>query len=137
MKDATMPTPICPFCRPEPERIVVQNALALAMRDTYPLTPGHTLIVPRRHVASWLAASPEERAAITELIAEVEQQLTDELHPDGYNVGINDGQAAGQTIMHLHLHVIPRRRGDCPDPRGGIRWILPKRADYWSEREAT
>lgn len=122
----------CPFCHPDPGRIVARTDLALALRDAYPLAPGHTLIVPARHVASWFDTTEQERRAITELISVVRGQLEGEFHPDGYNIGINDGAAAGQTVMHLHVHVIPRRKGDVPDPRGGIRWIFPDRADYWS-----
>ncbi|MBD3236506.1 MAG: HIT domain-containing protein [Candidatus Eisenbacteria bacterium] len=123
----------CPFCHPDPGLVVVRRDHALALRDAFPLAPGHTLIVPARHVASWFDTTEEERRDILELLSVVREQLEEELHPDGYNIGINDGAAAGQTVMHLHVHVVPRHRGDVPDPRGGIRWIFPDRADYWSQ----
>lgn len=124
----------CPFCVPEPSRLLVSEGLVLALRDGYPVSPGHSLIVPRRHVGSLSEISPEEQSAMLAMLPRVRAMLDAELRPDGYNIGINDGAAAGQTVMHVHLHVIPRYRGDRPDPRGGIRWIIPEKADYWSGR---
>lgn len=115
------------------ERWVASNELAFAFRDNYPVSPGHTLIVTRREIADWFAATTAEQHAILALVDEVKRQLDAELHPDGYNVGFNAGAAAGQTVMHLHVHVIPRYRGDMDDPRGGIRWIMPARARYWEQ----
>ena len=123
--------PLCPFCLPEPRRIVGANSLAIALRDGYPVSPGHTLVVPRRHMASASEATAEEFAAIWSLLMEARAALEHELEPDGFNVGINDGRAAGQTVMHLHVHLIPRFAGDSPDPRGGVRWVLPEKANYW------
>jgi diadenosine tetraphosphate (Ap4A) HIT family hydrolase len=113
---------------------VASNRLAFAIRDAFPVSPGHTLIVPRRLVATWFDASVDERAAIVELLDVVKQQLDAELHPDGYNVGFNAGEAAGQTVAHLHLHVIPRYRGDVEDPRGGIRHVMPGKGNYLKPR---
>lgn len=113
---------------------VASNRLAFAIRDAFPVSPGHTLIVPRRLVATWFDASVDERAAIVELLDVVKQQLDAELHPDGYNVGFNAGEAAGQTVAHLHLHVIPRYRGDGEDPRGGIRHVMPGKGNYLKPR---
>ena len=124
----------CPFCDPEPSRLLVADGLVLAMRDGYPVSRGHSLIVPRRHVGSFGEASLEEQSAMLAMLQRVRALLDAELRPDGYNIGINDGAAAGQTVMHVHMHVIPRYRGDRPDPRGGIRWIIPEKADYWSGR---
>ena len=124
----------CPFCVPEPSRLLVSEGLVLALRDGYPVSPGHSLIVPRRHVGSFGEASLEEQSAMLAMLPRVRALLDAELRPDGYNIGINDGAAAGQTVMHVHMHVIPRYRGDRPDPRGGIRWIIPEKADYWSGR---
>jgi diadenosine tetraphosphate (Ap4A) HIT family hydrolase len=124
----------CPFCVPEPARLLVSEDLVLALRDGYPISRGHSLIVPRRHVGSFGEASLEEQSAMLAMLRRVRALLDAELRPDGYNIGINDGAAAGQTVMHVHLHVIPRYRGDRPDPRGGIRWIIPEKADYWSGR---
>lgn len=109
---------------------VASNALAFAVRDRFPVSPGHTLIVPRRLVATWFEASREEHLAILDLVDAVKRSLDAELHPDGYNVGFNAGEAAGQTVMHLHVHVIPRYRGDVDDPRGGVRYVIPARANY-------
>jgi diadenosine tetraphosphate (Ap4A) HIT family hydrolase len=124
----------CPFCAPEPSRLLASDELVLALRDGYPVSPGHSLIVPRRHVGSFAQATPEEQSAMLTMLRRVRAILDAELCPDGYNIGINDGAAAGQTVMHVHMHVIPRYRGDRPDPRGGIRWIIPEKADYWSGR---
>jgi diadenosine tetraphosphate (Ap4A) HIT family hydrolase len=108
--------------------------MAFAIRDAFPVSPGHTLIVPRRLVATWFDASVDERAALVDLLDVVKQQLDAELHPDGYNVGFNAGEAAGQTVAHLHLHVIPRYRGDVEDPRGGIRHVMPGKGNYLKPR---
>jgi diadenosine tetraphosphate (Ap4A) HIT family hydrolase len=116
------------------ERIVHANELAVAVRDAYPVSKGHTLIIPRRHVASFFAITPQERTAMLDLLEHARARLDTELQPDGYNVGINDGAAAGQTITHLHVHLIPRYAGDRADPRGGVRGIFPDRADYWSRQ---
>jgi len=91
---------------------VASNELAFAFLDRYPVSPGHTLVVTRRVVDDWFAATDDERAALLRLVHEVKRKLDEKLHPDGYNVGFNAGEAAGQTVMHLHLHVIPRFRGD-------------------------
>jgi diadenosine tetraphosphate (Ap4A) HIT family hydrolase len=111
--------------------LVAANALAAAFADGFPVTPGHMLIVPRRHEPDFLALSSAEQAAIWALVGEVRRHIETRARPDGYNIGINIGEAAGQTVGHAHLHVIPRYRGDVEDPRGGIRWIIPSRARYW------
>ena len=109
--------------------------LAYARRDGYPVSQGHTLIIPRRHVQSLFDCSTEERQALLALLDQAKAQLDAEFHPDGYNIGINHGEAAGQTVMHLHIHLIPRYKGDKDDPRGGVRWIFPDRAAYWHKDE--
>jgi diadenosine tetraphosphate (Ap4A) HIT family hydrolase len=124
----------CPFCSLPKERIVAQNDLALVIRDGFPVSPGHTLVTPRRHVASFFEITPQERSAMFELLENAKRELDKEFAPAGYNIGINDGQAAGQTVMHLHMHLIPRYTEDLPDPRGGVRWVIPEKADYWSKR---
>jgi len=116
-------------------RWVASNDLAFAIRDGFPVTEGHTLVIPKRVVATWFEATREEQRAILDLVGEVKHQLDQELHPDGYNVGFNDGEAAGQTVMHLHVHVIPRYRGDMDDPRGGVRHVIPWKGNY--KRAAT
>lgn len=122
----------CLFCRLETNRIRLESEFALAFLDGFPVTQGHTLVIPRQHVASLFELPAEEQAAVWALVAQVRGLLLEELHPDGFNVGVNDGTAAGQTLMHAHIHVIPRRHGDVADPRGGVRWVIPDTAEYWS-----
>ncbi|MGH7487293.1 MAG: HIT domain-containing protein, partial [bacterium] len=109
---------------------ICSNSHAFAFRDRYPVSQGHTLVVTRRLTEDWFSATDIERRAVLELVAEVKRRLDDELHPDGYNVGFNAGAAAGQTVMHLHLHVIPRFHGDMDDPRGGVRHVIPTKGNY-------
>jgi diadenosine tetraphosphate (Ap4A) HIT family hydrolase len=122
----------CPFCdRLAAGELLADNALAAAFPDGFPLAPGHSLIVPRRHEPDFLALTDAEQAAVWGLVGAVRRRLDAQFHPQGYNLGVNIGAAAGQTVWHAHLHVIPRYSGDVPDPRGGVRWILPARARYW------
>ena len=123
----------CPLCKIPQEKFIAQNALTFTVRDTLPVSPGHTLILPKRHIASIFEATKEEVAALWEAIQQVRIGLIKEFSPDGFNIGINDGFAAGQTLPHLHIHIIPRYKGDMPDPRGGIRWIFPDKAKYWKD----
>lgn len=123
----------CPFCDPEAGRIQMANAVAVAVRDGFPVAEGHTLVVPRRHVAGLFELPADEQAGLWRLVAEVRADLAARLTPDGFTVGVNDGAAAGQTVPHAHVHVIPRRAGDVPDPRGGVRWVVPDKAAYWAE----
>ena len=123
----------CPFCSLPPDRAVLANDRAVAIRDGFPVSPGHTLIIPRRHVGSFFEVTDEERADLMQLLAQARQGLEQEFHPAGYNIGINDGAAAGQTVPHLHIHLIPRYAGDRDDPRGGVRWVLPDKAAYWNK----
>lgn len=120
----------CPFCPPLAERTFFETADVLALWDAHPVSPGHALIIPRRHVPDWFSATPEERAALTAATEEVRRRIEAIHHPDGYNIGINVGEAAGQTVFHLHVHVIPRYRGDVANPRGGVRAVIPALADY-------
>ncbi len=120
-----------PFSPVEQDEILVETGHALAFLDKYPISEGHALVVPKRVVASLYDLEPEEQAAVWEAVAYVREILGERYHPDGFNIGINDGTAAGQTIAHTHIHVIPRYEGDVCDPRGGIRWIMPEKASYW------
>lgn len=124
----------CPFCELPVQRVVLSNALGMVIRDAFPVSPGHTLVLPLRHVGSFFELSNDERTAVLALLDEAKVQLDGEFHPAGYNIGINDGAVAGQTIGHLHIHLIPRYAGDQADPRGGVRWIFPGKADYWTNR---
>ena len=121
----------CPFCVAEPERVRLENEVGQALRDLFPVTAGHTLVVPRRHVASLFDLSPEEQRQLWELTRRTRELLQTELQPDGYTIGLNEGMAAGQSVPHAHIHVIPRRHGDVSDPTGGIRAIFPLKAHYW------
>ena len=121
----------CPFCTLPPERIIDSNDLAIVIRDAYPVSPGHTLVIPKRHIGSWFEITQAEQQALLDLLAKAKAVLETELKPDGYNIGINDGPSAGQTVPHLHMHLIPRYKGDQEDPRGGVRWIIPEKAKYW------
>jgi diadenosine tetraphosphate (Ap4A) HIT family hydrolase len=107
------------------------NAI-LGLWDGFPVSPGHALLVPRRHIASWFDANAEERAELLEGIERAREAIEERQRPAGFNVGMNLGAAAGQTVAHLHVHVIPRYEGDVEDPRGGVRWVVPSKADYWS-----
>lgn len=109
---------------------VASNALAFAIRDRYPVSEEHTLVILRRHVATWFDATPEEQRALFELVDVVKRDLDASLRPAGYNIGINVGEAAGQTVFHLHVHVIPRYLGDVTDPRGGVRHVIPGKGNY-------
>ncbi len=120
--------PACPFCNLDKSRVILANDHAVAFPDGFPVTPGHSLIVPKRHIDSFFDATREEQTALLDLLAGMRQHLQAERSPDGFNIGINDGAAAGQTVMHLHIHLIPRYAGDTDDPRGGVRWIMPKKA---------
>jgi diadenosine tetraphosphate (Ap4A) HIT family hydrolase len=126
----------CPFCTPLPGRLIDENRLAKALWDGFPVSKGHALIVPKRHIASLADTTVKERLAIWALLEKVRQLLIDKHRPDGFNIGINDGTTAGQTVMHLHVHFIPRYAGDIADPRGGVRWVLPEHADYWGSNGA-
>jgi diadenosine tetraphosphate (Ap4A) HIT family hydrolase len=127
-------SPSCPFCALDPAKIIAQDPWVMAILDTCPVSPGHTLILPKRHIASIFEATEAEQHALLRALQEAKLGLDRELKPDGYNIGINDGAAAGQTILHLHVHVIPRYFGDREDPRGGIRWIFPENAVYWEDK---
>ena len=127
-----MNTP-CPFCELGPDRIVAENSLAIAILDNYPVSAGHTLVVPREHKASLFDLSAQSQAAIWQLVGEVRHDLNLKLTATGFNIGLNDGRSGGQTVMHAHVHVIPRYKDDVPDPRGGIRWVIPDKAKYWTK----
>jgi len=123
----------CPFCRLEKHRIYLESECAVAFLDGFPIAEGHTLVIPTRHVASLFELPEEEQAAVWGLVAKVRTNLAVDFQPDGFNIGLNDGISAGQTVMHAHIHVIPRRNGDVADPRGGVRLVMPDKARYWEE----
>jgi diadenosine tetraphosphate (Ap4A) HIT family hydrolase len=123
----------CPFCHPNPSEVIASSRHAIALRDHYPISTGHTLIISRTHGASLSDLRATVREDAWRLVDEVRRALREELSPDGFNIGVNEGAVAGQTVPHAHIHVIPRFFGDVPDPRGGIRWVIPEKAAYWEE----
>jgi diadenosine tetraphosphate (Ap4A) HIT family hydrolase len=120
----------CIFCNTRGEKLVVENALAQAVYDTYPVSPGHVLIIPRRHAVTIWDLSDGEYGACFDLVRKSREILELRHRPDGFNVGVNCGVFAGQSVMHAHIHLIPRYRGDVLDPRGGVRNIIPHKAHY-------
>jgi superfamily II DNA or RNA helicase/diadenosine tetraphosphate (Ap4A) HIT family hydrolase/HKD family nuclease len=124
-----------PFLTIPPTAHVAANDLAFAVRDRFPVSAGHTLIITRRVVPDFFACSDAEKAALLELVDQVKADLDRTHRPDGYNVGFNAGVAAGQTVMHVHVHVIPRYHQDVEDPRGGVRYVIPDKANYLRSRE--
>jgi len=121
----------CSFCTLPPERIIDENSTVIAIRDGYPVSPGHTLLITKRHIGSFFDLTEAERSDVLALLNRAKLAVEHEFQPLGYNIGINDGPCAGQTVPHLHVHLIPRYAGDSPDPRGGVRWVLPEKAKYW------
>jgi diadenosine tetraphosphate (Ap4A) HIT family hydrolase len=125
--------PECPLCALIARGVhLAEDELAVAVADGFPVSEGHSLVMPRRHEADFFALTAPERVAILETAVRVEFLLRSRYRFDGVNLGLNNGTSAGQTVGHAHLHVIPRYEGDVADPRGGVRWILPERAAYWA-----
>jgi diadenosine tetraphosphate (Ap4A) HIT family hydrolase len=120
----------CPFCALESYEIVARNRLAVAIYDKFPASPGHILVIPRRHFADYFDATDEELRAIDQLLRKSRAILLQKRSPDGFNIGINIGAAAGQTVFHLHVHLIPRYVGDHAQPAGGVRHIIPGKGYY-------
>jgi superfamily II DNA or RNA helicase/HKD family nuclease/diadenosine tetraphosphate (Ap4A) HIT family hydrolase len=125
----------CPFCEVPAERIFHEGGLTLGIWDGFPVSKGHALVITRRHVSSWFEATPEERIEIVSTIDEVRSRIIASHQPSGFNIGINVGEAAGQTVFHVHAHVIPRYAGDVADPRGGVRHVIPAKANYIYQSE--
>jgi diadenosine tetraphosphate (Ap4A) HIT family hydrolase len=122
----------CPFCgKPE---MVIENELAFAHYDSYPVNPGHCLIIPRRHVAEYFQATAEEKAAIWALVDEMKIIIDRDYTPSGYNVGVNVGVTAGQSVPHIHIHMIPRYKGDVENPKGGVRGVIPNKQKYLKKK---
>ena len=118
----------CRFC--SPRGVTGRNELAYSTRDSYPVSPGHALIIPFSHCASFFDLTPEETSACMELLVCERKILEDEFNPDGYNIGVNVNAAAGQSIFHVHIHLIPRYAGDSSRPQGGVRQVITEKADY-------
>lgn len=121
----------CIFCHPREEEILAENAHAQIIHDNSPVSDGHCLIVPKRHIKTLFEATKEENEAFFELILKAKEIIHERgFEPDGYNIGSNNDVAAGQSVFHLHIHVIPRYHGDVEQPKGGIRQVIPKKASY-------
>jgi diadenosine tetraphosphate (Ap4A) HIT family hydrolase len=122
---------MCLFCEMPPERVISENVLSYAVRDGFPVTSGHRLIIPKRHAVDYFSLTEAELLACHQLIcSERSLALKDDPTIEGFNIGVNAGEVAGQTIFHCHFHLIPRRKGDVADPRGGIRHLIPGKGYY-------
>ena len=132
-----MTDPRCPFCEPDASRVFYRDPLVTGLWDAFPVSEGHALLVPRRHVAAWFDATREEQDALLRAVTVAREAIEKSHRPDGFNIGINVGLAAGQTVFHLHVHVIPRYSGDVPNPRGGVRHVIPGKGDYGGVGEDT
>ena len=121
----------CPFCNPQPtQTILYENEACRAIFDQFAVSPGHLLIIPKRHIADYFELTLAEQYHLWEAVNYCKGLLDERFHPDGYNVGINVNAAAGQSIPHVHIHLIPRYIGDVPNPRGGIRGVIPGKQNY-------
>lgn len=124
----------CIFCqiaqKEKKVEIIAQFDHCFVIKDQYPVSPGHLLIIPYQHTESWFSSSLEVKNEIMDVLDKLKTLLDAEYHPDGYNIGMNCGKAAGQTVMHLHVHLIPRFEGDMDDPRGGVRGVIPSKQKY-------
>jgi diadenosine tetraphosphate (Ap4A) HIT family hydrolase len=124
----------CPFCDIEKlideDRIIYQDSTWIAILDNYPVSKGHTLLIPKRHCKSYFDLNFIELESVGVTIGVIKRLLDTKYKPDGYNIGINCGEAAGQTVMHCHIHIIPRYNGDCENPRGGVRGVIPEKQHY-------
>ncbi|KPV41530.1 HIT family hydrolase [Thiohalorhabdus denitrificans] len=121
----------CPFCELAEDRVLWSDDEVRVVADGFPVTPGHMLVITRRHVGSYFQTTDTERASIAEALDAAKRLVEQDFLPDGFNIGINDGPAAGQTVPHLHVHLMPRYAGDAEDPRGGVRWVRSETARYW------
>ena len=123
----------CPFCNFSETRVFLRAPGVVGLWDAYPVSPGHALLVPLRHVSNWFEATPADRTGLVEAIDQAKTHIDTLYSPHGYNIGINCGAAAGQTIFHLHVHLIPRYNEDVRDPGGGVRHVIPGKANYLSD----
>ena len=124
----------CPFCKIErlisKDRIVYQDDTWIAIYDNYPVSQGHVLLIPKRHVETFFNLNMVEFGSLGVTIGIIKMILDKKFHPDGYNIGANCGEVAGQTVMHCHIHIIPRYKGDMENPRGGVRGVIPEKQKY-------
>jgi diadenosine tetraphosphate (Ap4A) HIT family hydrolase len=123
--------PNCPFCNPDSEReLIAESATVYAIYDKFPVNNGHALIIPKRHCSDYFELSFKEQSACIFMLNKVKEIVLDRFKPDGFNIGINVGEKAGQTINHVHIHLIPRYQGDVEEPRGGVRGVIPNKQKY-------
>jgi len=127
----TMIAQECAFCFLPKRRVVFENSSGFAFFDDYPVSTGHMLVIPKRHSCSLFELPESDQSVLWQLVAQARLHLKKQFNPDGFNIGLNEGKSAGQTISHIHFHVIPRYKNDVLDPRGGIRWVIPEKAKYW------
>lgn len=121
----------CMFCNlSQDKEIIAENDLAIAFYDGFPVNPGHSLIIPKRHVANYFDLTAEECAAMQDLLKTVKKKVEDRFHPNGYNIGVNVNAAGGQSVFHVHMHLIPRYLGDVDNPKGGVRGVIPSKQKY-------
>jgi len=120
----------CIFCNIEIERIITENELAFAIYDSFPVSKGHMLLIPKKHINNYFEADEHTKLQLWKLVDECKKMADKKFAPQGYNIGINCGEAAGQTVMHLHIHLIPRYTGDIENPRGGVRGVIPDKRIY-------
>ena len=120
---------LCPFC--QSLEVVAEHNSVFAIKDNYPVTKGHHLIISFRHTENYFSMNDQEREDTTALLKVLKLKLEEgDLTITGFNIGMNSGETAGQTVMHSHIHLIPRRKGDTPNPRGGVRGVIPNKMDY-------
>lgn len=119
----------CPFCD-RFRQVIIHGDGVFAIFDKFPVSPGHALVIPERHCSSYFELTYTEQQVCWELVSRVKQMLDEVYEPQGYNVGINVGEAAGQTVPHVHIHVIPRYTGDVENPLGGVRGVIPSKKEY-------
>lgn len=125
----------CPFC--DGRDVEIENELAYVLYDTYPVSPGHCLIVPNRHIAEYFEATAQEKLALWTLVDEMKLVIDQKYKPDGYNIGVNVGVTAGQSVPHIHVHLIPRYKGDMVNPKGGVRGVIPHKQKYTRKPRTT
>lgn len=121
----------CPFCNPNSNvDLILESAQAYSILDKFPVNPGHALIIPKRHVSDYFELSFKEQSSCIFMLNKVKELIQKRFNPDGFNIGLNIGEIAGQTVDHVHIHLIPRFKGDVEDPRGGVRGVIPERKHY-------
>ena len=124
------PNSPCLFCKPKSKEVIAETELAVLVTDTYPVSLGHCLVVPKRHIATYFECTEEENRDFRLLILKAKEYIDKKHSPDAYNIGNNNGLESGQSVFHLHIHIIPRYKGDVENPKGGVRWVLPKKSQY-------